>query len=498
MERAYLIDENGKSHEIHAYDANKRNKYFCPTCHKPVELRSGEYIAPYFAHKKGMGGEECPFYQSKPINTKENLTIEFYRKKTGFPLYLEQIGEHFQFYLDIEDIRKKNVKIEKTHKIQILGGKPERKIAETPISEPCVYLNVICQEYKIQYQLNGNTAYCYEITPGFYNYGTFFHSRGAVHRKVSYFGKIWIGIEYYLATREENIGQYSFLEVSQRKYKLMTNNQNYTIYTVKFLEITRESREFADKCNVQLDERSEEYLPIWPPIQQYSSANKTVHITTKYTPIYGKILKKSTQHPKSSFVYDELLPEKERCYPLQDDGEKSTTIEYKKNYGVYPPYQKPKVSLQYNDTPIQLNETSTLHLTKRKISIHSDIPCHIILRKGEIPYSSYKNILEIYLFDEIQKNAELLVYHGHKILGVVSFVDEKCKCRLKDENLYFHNSHLDKKMIKTPVFLKYLGPKLSQTPINREQIRLAIKQGLIPKIDIHTISKKLKRKGVNE
>lgn len=68
--------DNWTKKDVEASDAVSGGAYSCPVCRAPVILRSGYYREAYFAHKSGMGSNDCDLYypggQSSNIYSSEH------------------------------------------------------------------------------------------------------------------------------------------------------------------------------------------------------------------------------------------------------------------------------------------------------------------------------------------------------------------------------------------------------------------------------------------
>ncbi|WP_338096129.1 hypothetical protein [Methanorbis rubei] len=477
---------------ISVYDAANRpqySKYRCPICGELVEFRNGD-CRQYFAHKRNSSiAENCPLHDVNKSSPYDKDPQGYYREKTGLPLYLEIIGDHFQFYLELPNVSKNNRNIiDQNIEIQIcklIRLEPVATILFSELSEQkptLIPLNQVEPEYYFKYSAEYGLNDIPKNTSAFYDGGTFFYIRSKYSRKVSFRGEIRANVEYYLVTRKEHIPNRPFLEVIDIR-PLITKNQNYVVCVVKFNEVTSDSCYFARKLNVVLVETPVEFIPIWPPML---FENKS-YILTESATIFGKNLCNSESF-ESSFMSQVVMEKSVSITPPGHDNTKPTMINYDTTAS-YPQYQWPSTTIEWNNTPAP---EKIIWIKSGTLSYASNAKCHLILTKNGVTEVVYKNSQKLNLCREIAKNSNAFIYHGHDLISHIAFSrkqkNQNAESTLTDDLLYLRLSKCQKNMIKIPSYLKHFGIYISSYPKTCAYLHSAIKQGKISADSIRTLT----------
>jgi hypothetical protein len=523
LEHAYDNKKPGQQFIVYAKELKKirisstlelSKQYTCPYCGEYVRYIHSSKINPYFRHIRGSFiAKSCEKYVEGIGSYNNHLKSNFNQKLAGFPLYIRKFGDNFILYMGLfpvpEDII--NSEIQNSQKIEIFNPNNAHldniSLNDLIINEISFkHMEWLYESYSLKYANSKTSLFEYKWvseTPGIGSEGALFFCSDMYSRRIARNGKITPETNYYLVIPSiKKINNKTFLKIeSINKLAVKAKElQKWSVYKIKFTEITNESSEFARDLHVTLVEKPKKLTPLWPPHIQ--CANKHIHknecqsyyilqsnnsikdtifvkiVEGKELPIESTILNSNSALVKIGVTL------KETGIPLEDGIDNFNTCTLSKPSFELSTYAPPTLQLQYANKDVLNSEELKLIKNSQLLckSNYKCIFCHI--RDNHLK-SLYIDMLDFPEISDIKAGDSFVIIHGMDTIRTISFPIKKevpSKILNKSDDQIYQNLIRQKgHSVPTPIILKYLLPNLSEYPKVKSYIQDSFRKGNIPK-----------------
>ena len=478
---------------------------YCPYCGEPVIFASGDCYAPYFKHKPGSEiAPTCEKFVSNTSNSDGLSRREISQKVLGLPLYLELIGDMFHLYLGLKAEKLYDLISYTTESLTIQTAYLS-KIAEIPISDLAAGTTSFCPLTSVE------TRKYFETTPtypsykkkvfalGLFEEGTLFHIHSKKCPRVGLKADITVGTYYYLLVRKREFHNKPFLDFREREYPICSNGSNdWVVYEVAFTNVSDEAVAYAKhKFRVNLTEKKQPLVALWPPMIQYDDVDDELKKTTTHylknsaTVFYAIPQRDSNQHTIHSLDVstNQKIPEKTGTQPTDFDIDESMHIL---------DYTPPSVEVFLNKEPLSLDgKTYLLPKSEKNIlKIQSDMKYTLSVTNGRKLKEIHQARLSYRLRDP-EAGDTFSFYHGLDCIASFSF---KRKGRGKpgsvsDEELYTRLIKKEDVLIPFPMKLKYALSMFENYPKTYLKLTMLLKSGKIGKSTAESLERIVRNGG---